>query len=296
MTLASKVYRSGPVVRADAGIHCRDDLQKWSFGHAHLSSDEARRIATAIARLPEFLRPRLGFCSREGGDRRWKPSRPYHVALKDSYVRENWDRINALCAYNGIPFDPTGQRINREGHWCVYEFARQISAAVLVCFLPPILELYLPALLRTTGRPTVVISSAPANPSSSPIPTINSTGAVPTPTADQVTLTTDEIVALVEFWNSIKDQMNVITDFTGEGQSLLETWPQDMEKNRDLFVSRLRSMRDAISARRNSLIALMNTYRNYPNVQPILREVSNEGVLASLQNLLQMQISREQIS
>jgi hypothetical protein len=45
-----------------ATVHCRDDLQKWSFGHGHLTSDEARRIAKAIARLsslssPSSLRP-----------------------------------------------------------------------------------------------------------------------------------------------------------------------------------------------------------------------------------------------
>jgi hypothetical protein len=34
-----------------AVVFCRDDLQKWSFGHKHLTSDEARRIANAIARL-----------------------------------------------------------------------------------------------------------------------------------------------------------------------------------------------------------------------------------------------------
>jgi hypothetical protein len=113
-----------------ASVHCRDDLQQWSFGHDRLTSDEARRIANAIARIPEFMKPRVGFCSRQGGDKRWKPSRPYNVALRDWYVRENWDRINALCAYNGIPFDPTGQRINRDGHWCVYEFARQVDAMV----------------------------------------------------------------------------------------------------------------------------------------------------------------------
>ena len=47
-----------------ASVHCRDDLQKWSFGHSHLTSDEARRIATAIARLPELLMQRRGFHSR----------------------------------------------------------------------------------------------------------------------------------------------------------------------------------------------------------------------------------------
>jgi hypothetical protein len=37
-----------------ATVHCRDDLQKWSFGHSKLS-DEARRIAAAVARIPEFM-------------------------------------------------------------------------------------------------------------------------------------------------------------------------------------------------------------------------------------------------
>jgi hypothetical protein len=115
-----------------AAIYCRDDLHRtqWADYANHLTSDEARRIAKAIARIPEFMIPARGFYSREGGDKRWKPTRPYHVALQDRYVRENWDRINALCAYNSIPFDPTGERINREGHWCVYEFARQVDAMI----------------------------------------------------------------------------------------------------------------------------------------------------------------------
>jgi hypothetical protein len=43
-----------------ASVDFRDDLQRWSFfGHSHLTSDEARRIAKAIARLPEFLMQRV---------------------------------------------------------------------------------------------------------------------------------------------------------------------------------------------------------------------------------------------
>jgi hypothetical protein len=111
-----------------AYVYSRDDLQRWSFGHDKLTSDEARRIAMAIARIPEFMMQRRGFYSRGGGDKRWKPSRPYHVALEDGGVRKNWDEINALCKHNGIPFDPTGEIIRREGVWCVYEFARQLDA------------------------------------------------------------------------------------------------------------------------------------------------------------------------
>jgi hypothetical protein len=108
-------------------VHCRDDLQKWSFGHDHLTSDEARRIAKAIARIPEFLMQREGFHQRGSGSR-WKPSRPYHVALEDSYIRAHWDEINALCKLNNIPFSSTGEKIRHEGLWCVYEFTWQLDA------------------------------------------------------------------------------------------------------------------------------------------------------------------------
>jgi hypothetical protein len=87
-----------------ASIYCRDDLHaaKWTDYTRHLTSDEARRIAKAIAGLPDFLKPQPGIYSREGGDKRWKESHPYHVALRDHYVRENWDRIKVLCTYNGV--------------------------------------------------------------------------------------------------------------------------------------------------------------------------------------------------
>jgi hypothetical protein len=153
-----------------------------------------------------------------------------------------------------------------------------LCGAVLACLLPPLLELYLPALLRTTGRPTVVISSPSVNPSS---PGISPNNSAPTSPPDQVMLSNDELGGLVEFWDSVKDQMKGLTELTGEGQSLLETWPQDVEKNRDGFVSRLVSTRNSINTRRNSLTALMNIYRKYPNVDPILRDVSGDGVFNS---------------
>jgi hypothetical protein len=110
-----------------ATVFFRDDLQNWSFGHRHLTFDEARRIANAITRLPEFLMQRHGFYQR-GGGLRWRADRPYHVALEDGYVRAHWGEIDALCKLNSIPFNATGERIRDGGLWCVYEFAWQLDA------------------------------------------------------------------------------------------------------------------------------------------------------------------------
>lgn len=72
-----------------AWLYCRDDTQRYSFGVSKLSSDEARRIGKAIARIPEFMMQRQGFYARGGGPR-WRADRPYHVALEDRYIREHW--------------------------------------------------------------------------------------------------------------------------------------------------------------------------------------------------------------
>lgn len=111
-----------------ATVHCRDDLQKWSFGHSKLTSEEARKIAKANSRIPEFMMQRKGFHSRGPGNYRWKAARPYHVALEDTYIRANYDTISALCKLNGIPFNATGEKIRGDGLWCVYEFSQQLDA------------------------------------------------------------------------------------------------------------------------------------------------------------------------
>ena len=106
---------------------CRDDAQRYSFGVSKLSSDEARRIGKAIARIPEFMMQRQGFYPRGGGPR-WRADRPYHVALEDRYIREHWDEIDALCRLNSLPFNSTGEMIQGDGVWRVYEFTWQMDA------------------------------------------------------------------------------------------------------------------------------------------------------------------------
>lgn len=127
----------GYVVKDANGVtlacaYSRDDYHKngWSFAHQHLTSDEARRIAKGIARLPEFMKAEPAFPAREVTRiGRWRSSHPYHVALQEAYVQENYDEIAACCRYNRVPFDSTGEKIQRGFvRWSVYEFAFQFDA------------------------------------------------------------------------------------------------------------------------------------------------------------------------
>jgi hypothetical protein len=93
-----------------AWLFCREDSQRYSVGAGRLTSEEARRIGKAIARIPDFLMPRQGFYPRGGGPR-WRPDRPYHVALEDTYIRAHWDEIYTLCQVNSLPFNSTGEII-----------------------------------------------------------------------------------------------------------------------------------------------------------------------------------------
>jgi hypothetical protein len=155
-------------------------------------------------------------------------------------------------------------------------------AAIIVCAVPAALEFYLPAQLRTNARPTVVITSAPANPSQ-PITPPPPAGPAVTPTPPgQTTLSTNEIEALIDFWKSIKDQMDGIIGLTDEGQSLVKTWPHDIKNDRNSVASRLFGMRESINQRRSSLQALNNLYQRYPNVDPVLREAAVDGVFSKL--------------
>jgi hypothetical protein len=93
---------------------------------ANRRSEEACRIGKAISRIPESL-PRQGFYPRGGGPR-WRANRPYHVALEDTYIRANWDEIYPLCRLNSLPFNSTGETIQTDGVWKVYEFTWQMDA------------------------------------------------------------------------------------------------------------------------------------------------------------------------
>lgn len=107
-------------------IYCRDDLQKYTHGHTHLNSEEARRIACAIAMIPELMMP-AEFAPRGQGVR-WNPHRPFHVAVEDMFVRAKWSWMEAMCRFNEVPMRPTGEKIEREGLWRVYEFEHKRDA------------------------------------------------------------------------------------------------------------------------------------------------------------------------
>lgn len=116
-----------------AYVYFRDDLhaQRYSFAHQHLTGDEARRIAKAIARLPEFLKAEPEFPARrvKRVGRYWRSTHPYHVALQDCYVQENYDEIVECCRFNKVPFDATGERLTLGFvQWITYEFAYQFDA------------------------------------------------------------------------------------------------------------------------------------------------------------------------
>jgi hypothetical protein len=61
---------------------------------------------------------RQGFHPRGGGPR-WRPDRPYHVALEDTYIRAHWDEIYTLCKVNSLLFNSTGEVIQNDGLWRV---------------------------------------------------------------------------------------------------------------------------------------------------------------------------------
>jgi hypothetical protein len=46
----------------------------------------------------------------------------------DTYIRAHWAEIDALCRLNSLPFNSTGETIQSDGVWKVYEFTWQMDA------------------------------------------------------------------------------------------------------------------------------------------------------------------------
>jgi hypothetical protein len=105
-----------------AWLFCRDDSQRYSVGASKLTSEEARRIGKAIARIPEFMMQRQGFYPRGGGPR-WRADRPYHVALEETAPTGTRSTRFARSTVNS-----TGETIQNDGVWRVYEFTWQMDA------------------------------------------------------------------------------------------------------------------------------------------------------------------------
>jgi hypothetical protein len=122
---------AGPFVISDATgvpLPCRDDLEGVRFAHNHLTSDEAHRIINSIA-LSARVRDAAERLSPTG--RRWISVEGIAAVSRRGWwqhVRAHWGFIDAVCKMNSIPFDGTAERIQRDGMWCVYEFAVQLDA------------------------------------------------------------------------------------------------------------------------------------------------------------------------
>jgi hypothetical protein len=91
---------------------------------AHIGGSAPDRKGQPHSRIHDAA---SGICPRGGGPR-WRADRPYHVALEDTYIRAHWDEIYALCKINSLPFNSTGEVIQNDGLWRVYEFTWQMDA------------------------------------------------------------------------------------------------------------------------------------------------------------------------
>jgi hypothetical protein len=80
------------------------------------------------------------------------PTGPYHVAIEDNFLRENWFEIDALCKLNSLPFNATGETIRDDGTWRVYEFTWQMDAILFPLQGTLAARIGVP-LSRTAGRP-----------------------------------------------------------------------------------------------------------------------------------------------
>jgi|ERR1700723_2863627 hypothetical protein len=79
-------------------LGCAADTQRYSVGVGKLSSDGARRIGKAIARITEFMMPRQGFYSRGG------------APTARTMSSEHWDEIYAPLSRLKQGFDSPRER------------------------------------------------------------------------------------------------------------------------------------------------------------------------------------------
>lgn len=155
-------------------------------------------------------------------------------------------------------------------------------AALTVCSLPFALQAYLPSQLRFNALPpTIIISSAPTNPSG-PTPSPPATTSPPGQTPQQITLTAENIRTLIDVWRSVAGQMNEIINLTNAGQAQIPNWPQTVKSGPQNFGQELIRLRNSINQRRISLQSLYNAYQGLPNVRSTLAQVATTGVFDRL--------------
>jgi len=160
-------------------------------------------------------------------------------------------------------------------------------ATLLICTLPFALQAYLPLQLRMSEQPpTVIVSSPPPTPTNPPLQTPPSATATASPQGHEVTLSSDQIRALGDFWRSVTDQMKNVLDLTNDSSVSLQNWPQRIRNGgKQTLLNELVKQRNTINQRRISLEALYNAYREYPNVSAALENPASKGFIRLYQAL-----------
>jgi hypothetical protein len=112
-----------------AGVVIADHIDPWLtqiFG-ARSARSKTGTFSTSSCSAPDGV---SSAAWRQVRQRSHDGSR--HVRIMSRYrisTSVKTGTVSEPCAPTmGVPFDPTGQRIHRDGHWCVYEFARQLDA------------------------------------------------------------------------------------------------------------------------------------------------------------------------
>jgi hypothetical protein len=153
-------------------------------------------------------------------------------------------------------------------------------AALLVCFLPFVLQAYLPSQLRIDSRPpTIIISSLPTNPGGpAPTPPSSAPPTTTPPSTSQQALTADEVRTLIDVWRSVAAQMNDIITITNDSDAVFSNWPQRLKGDSLAVAQDLTSKRDTLNQDRAALQYLLTSYKSYPNIEAALSEVQTGAI------------------